>query len=223
MITNELIFLLHTLLISTAAIIALRLNKEALVALLCIQALLSNLFVTKQMLFLGFCVTCSDVFSIGSSLCLNLLQEYFGSKIAFRTIWISFFCLIFYVTMSWFQLLYIPSSTDTMHNIFATLLTPMPRIIAASLFSYVITQHIDAFLYGYLQKRWHNKHFIIKNYSSLLVSQLIDTILFSMLGLWGLVERLDHIIIISYGIKVIAIALAVPFVTLCKQFIPKPT
>lgn len=218
---NEYLFFGHTIIVSIASIIALRIGKEALITFLAIQTLLANLFVTKQMMFFGFCVTCSDVFSIGASLCLNLLQEYYTKKDAIKAIWISFFCLLFYTIMTQFQIAYIPTTHDTMHGHFVALLTPMLRIIAASLIAYLVSQHSDTFIYSFIKQRWPSAPFIIKNYGSLLLSQAIDTLLFSVLGLWGIVEHLDHIIMVSYVIKVIAILCAVPFVALCTTFIRK--
>ena len=79
---NECIFLLHVALVIGFALGALRLGKEALTAWVALQAVLANLFVIKQMTFLGFTVTCSDVFAIGSIAGLNLVQEFFGKESA---------------------------------------------------------------------------------------------------------------------------------------------
>lgn len=205
---NEIVFALHILAISISCAIAARLKKEALVALVCVQAIIANIFVTKQIILGSFCITCTDVFTIGCGLSLNLLQELYDKKTAIRTIFISFFCLFFYVVMSQIHLWYTPATCDTMHIHFAAILEAMPRIIGASLISYFASQSLDAWLYGYLKTT--RLPFIIRNYGSLGVSQLIDTVAFSFLGLYGLVDNIYHIVIISYAAKLVTIAISIP-------------
>jgi queuosine precursor transporter len=94
----------------------------------------------------------------------------------------------------------------------------MPRIILASIFAYLISQYTDTFIYGFLKNRLNNKFFILKNYGSILISQLIDTAIFSFLGLYSLVNNIWDIFIVSFFIKAISIIIIVP---LASSFIKK--
>ncbi len=223
LLTNELIFLLQTIFISSATLGALYLGKEALVSFICLVCILANLFVLKQTTLFGLNATCADAFTIGATLGLNLLQEYFGPAIARKTIKINFFLLIFYTIISQIHLIYLPSNADTSQAAFTLILGFMPRIALASVTCYLISQSVDYLVYGFLKKKLINRFLLIRNYGSMLISQLIDTILFSFLGLHGIVDSMGEIIIISYAIKVIAIALAAPFATLSRLFVKKIT
>ena len=92
---NELIFLSYICVVSGASLIALALGKEALVALICVQAVLVNFFVTKQITLFGLTATASDALAVGATLALNLLQEYYQKPVARKAIWISFFAHFF--------------------------------------------------------------------------------------------------------------------------------
>ena len=83
---NELVFFTSILAVSTFSLGVLSLGKEALVAFICLQGLLSNLFVTKQIMLFGLDVTSSDIFAVGTILSLNLLQEYYGPQIVKKAI-----------------------------------------------------------------------------------------------------------------------------------------
>lgn len=214
---NELIFLLHCSCISLFALGALWLGREALVGFICLQAILANLFVVKQITLLGLNATASDAFTVGGVLGLNLLQEYYGQDEAKKAIWISFFMLVFYGIVSQIHLAYIPSSFDTMQTHFAPILGFMPRIVIASFTVYLIAQHLDALLYGYFKKMAQGRYLIIRNYGSIVISQLVDTVLFSVLGLYGIVDNVLHIIIVSYAIKLATIMVATPFIGLSKK------
>lgn len=229
MIPNELIFILHTLLIGLTALGALALGRSALVAFVSIQCILANLFVLKQTTLLGLNATCADAFTIGATIGLNLLQEYFGKAITRTTIAINFFFLVFYAVISQVHLWYTPSAFDTTQAHFSPLLGFMPRIVIASFTVYLIAQMIDYKLYGWLKRvsslrlstpsglassagQGTSKFLILQNYASISVSQFVDTVLFSFLGLYGIIDNIGEVILVSYSIKLVAIALATPFV-----------
>jgi len=213
---NELIFLFHIIAITISCLLALRLGKEALITLIALQAILANLFITKEIALFSLCVTCTDAFSVGSGLALNLVQEYYGKTIAKQAILISFFALLFYLVMSQFQLWYMPTNAQT-HIPFADILSIMPRLIFASMVAYVTSQYTDYYLYSLFKKKFHNQLFIIRNYGALFISQLLDTIIFSFLGLYGIVHNVWHIILVSYLIKIITILVATPFIAFLRN------
>jgi uncharacterized integral membrane protein (TIGR00697 family) len=215
---NEIIFIFHASLLSIFLLVALRLGKEALITLICLYGVLANLFVTKQITLFNLDATASDAFAVAAILGLNILQEYFGAVIAQRTIWISFFTLITYTIASQLHLWYAPSTLDYMHGHFCALLEVMPRITIASITVFLIVQILDRWLYAKLQNMCGTRYFLIRNYASLLICQLIDTILFSFLGLWGIVGNIWHIIIVSYMIKLVSITLTTPWLSLSTKF-----
>ena len=209
---NELIFIIQTITISLAALGALYLGKEALVTFICVQSILANLFVLKQTTLFGLNATCSDAFAVGATLGLNLLQEYFGKTITRKAIWLNFFFLVFYAIISQVHLAYAPSMYDITQHHFLALLTFMPRIVVASFIVYLIAQTVDYVLYGTLKKIWTHCLLVLRNYGSIMVSQFVDTVLFTFLGLYGIIANLSEVIVISYSIKLMVIAIATPFV-----------
>jgi len=222
---NELIFFIYCLVIVTANLIALKISKEALMSLISVEAILINLFVLKEITLFGFVATASDALTVGISLGINLLQEYYGKETAQNTIIISIYCAIFYIIASQFHLAYSPTLFDTSSIHFNALLSVSPRIVCASIFVYYLAQNLECHLYGYLSKKFVGLHFIFRNYISVSITQLIDTILFSFLGLWKLTSAFNslfvicQIIIISYIIKLVAILLSASYLSFAKKFI----
>lgn len=220
---NELLFFIAVIITTTATIGALRLGKEALIAVICLYAVLVNLFVSKQIILFGLCATASDSFAIGASLALNLLQEYWGAQIVRKTLLLSFCASFLYTIFSQIQILYTPHILDTAHIHFCAILEPLPRIIAASLAVYIIVQYIDYRIYNSLKVRFDGRYFTLRNMISLSFTQLLDTILFSFLGLYGTIvptiEALYQIIIISYCIKILSIVTAVPITGYIRKYI----
>ncbi len=216
---NELHFLIHIIIIFGFGVIALKLGKEYLATWVAIQTILANLFVIKQIYFFGFNVTCSDAFAIGSILGLNFLQEYFGREIAKKALWGAFFSMIFFACMSEIHLLYSPSPYDTAHAAYQQLLAPSPRLLAASIIVFWITQQLDLRVFHFLSQHRDRFPFWMRNAISLSLTQLIDTTLFTLLGLWGLVASLWDVITISFLLKIAIISLMTPFLALTKRYI----
>lgn len=213
---NELLFLIQTFLIIGFAFWALKLGQSALTAWVVVQALLANLFVLKQITLFGFNVTASDAFAIGSLLGLNFLQEYFSKEAAKKATWICFFFMIFFVLVSQLHLLYAPSPYDTTQPAFLTILSASPRLLVASMGVFFLVQQIDVRFFAFLKKCLPKTGFAIRVAMALIVSQFLDTFLFSFAGLYGIVVSVIDIILISFMIKLIVIFCFTSFVKWAK-------
>ncbi|MCE5317467.1 MAG: queuosine precursor transporter [Parachlamydia sp.] len=202
---NEILFFAQTLLILCFALGALKLGSSALTAWVAIQALIANLFVLKQITLFGFEVTASDAYAIGSLLGLNFLQEYFGREEARRATWICFFFMIFFTLVSQLHLLYQPSLADTSHPAFVAILSPAPRLLLASMSVFFLVQQFDIRFFAFLKDQLPQASFGLRTAIALVVSQFLDTLLFSFAGLYGIVSSMVDIIILSFVVKLVVI------------------
>ncbi len=217
---NEALFLIHVAIVMGFGLAALKMGKLALTSWIALQAVLANLFVIKQICFFSFHVTCSDVFAIGSIFGLNLLREYFGKEAVKGVLWSCFFAMVFFVAMAKMHLLYQPSPFDTAHQAFETILSSSTRLLLASLGVFILVQQIEIHLFSFLKEKCTRIPLTLRNAISISSTQLLDTFLFSVLGLWGLVENLFDIILISFSLKIMIIALMSPLIHFSKRFAP---
>lgn len=216
---NELTFFLHIGALISFVLMTLRIGKEALTAALVVQVILANLFVTKQMILFGFNITCSEVYTIGSIFTMNLLQSYFGKKAANRGLFIVFLLLFFVLIMGQFHLRYLPSQYDVMHEAFSMILGYTPRIMVTSFVCTLVIQKLDMELFGLFRKKLP---FFVAFLFASMISQLLDTIGFSFLALYGVVHSMRDMIVMSYLVKLIVISSVIPFTFLVKRFIHDP-
>ena len=214
---NELVFFSHLLIIVGLTFGAVRLGKEALMTLIALFAVLANLFIVKETTLFGFNVTCTDSYAVGSMLALNLLQQYYGKKEAQKCVNRSFFIMAAFAILAIWQLLYYPGQYDSAHGAFVTVLTNSPRIVAASLFTFYVVQRFDVFFFAYLRKTAPGTPLYILLTTSLVISQLIDTVMFSFLGLYGVIHSMWDIIVVSMAMKCLAILFMAPLATLSKK------
>lgn len=216
---NELWFCLHVMISLTFLTLCLRLGKECLIAFLSLSAVLANLFVLKQMNFFGLTITCSDVYAVGAILTLNIVQEYYGKTEAKKASKIGFLCMVFFAIMTKMHLGYAPSPVDQTQNAFLAILGATPRIVAASIATFFLVQRMDIVLFSALRSRFEGKYFPFRATLSLLCSQTFDTVCFTFLGLYGLIENPMHVIAFSLFIKIVVISLSAPVTLVSHRFL----
>ena len=216
---NDLLFFIHITILILCILAALRIGKNALTSILVVQVILGNLLVTKQTILFGLNVTCSEVYTIGALFSLNLLQTYFGKRRAQEGLLITFFLLFFFVVMSQIHLRYLPSKYDSMHPIFSRLLDSTPRIMLSSFFCALLTQKLDLELFAFLRQNFSFLPFSVVFVLSSLLTQFLDTILFSFFALYGTVHSIKDIVLMSYAVKGVTVFSVAPFTGCIKRWV----
>lgn len=211
---NELVMILQLIFFLFVGLLCVRHSYVAVSAFISLQIVLANIFVIKQIDLFGLCVTASDAYFISLAFTLNRTQEKYGQNLAIQCLHSSFMVLIIFMIATKLQTLYIVSDADYARESLALVFGSTTRIVLASLFSYWLSQRVDLNLYHYFRR------FNLSEYTASAVSvscsQALDTIVFSFLGLYGLVANIWHIIIFSYSIKVAIVLIS--FVALASSF-----
>ncbi len=201
---NELIFGSHLLVNLVFLLGALRFGKKTLMIFFVLESLLANIFVLKQISLFGLSLTASDVYVVGAILALNLLQEYFGKKEAKKAVFLAFFAMTLFTVMSQLHLYYLPSPADFAASAYSTILKLMPRLAVFSVLVFLIVQKVDLEVFAFLKKKCA-KSFFLRLGGASIVSQSIDTVLFSLLALYGQLEKISHVILFALVIKYFSI------------------
>ena len=200
---NELIFFSYILVISVFLNFVQLWGLSALISYMSVLVIFANIFVMKQIVLFGMHATASDALAVGATIVLNIIQQKYTKEHAQQAINISFIILFFYTCISKFHLAYTPSCVDWSNQHYQALFDWAWRITLASLGVYYCSQRLDYYIYQRLTRTYSTLSGTVKSFISLSVSQLFDTILFTFVGLYGIVSNLWHIIFISYCIKCI--------------------
>lgn len=207
LLTNEMLIPCHLAAVVATTIGVKKLGKEGLGALFTLFLVISNLFVTKEIQVAGLMITTCDVYTIGSILCLNLIQEIYGKKESRKYLYRGILFLCVFLAMSLFQNAYLSAPySEEISVAFKKILNHTPRIIVASLIVTLMSDRIDMFIFQTAKQRFPNHLFVTRFLFSTVVSQLVDTLLFSFLALYGVVENIWHCIFVAYFVKVIMIS-----------------
>lgn len=215
---NEFYFLVHCAL-GSGVILGLYLYRpERLVTVLCIYAVLMNIFVVKQLSLFGVEATAAEPFAISIALGLNLIREFGGGAAAKAALQAVMGASILVTLFAQLMLVLEPSMHDYGHAALMHVFAPGPRIIMASLASFYISDRFELRLFALLQRLFGGRMAGVRHVLSTSLSQALDTVLFTWWGLSGWVEHCWSIALFSYGIKLIATALSGPFMQLASIY-----
>lgn len=200
-------------------------GKGGLLAFSVMASILANIEVLILVNAFGVEMTLGNVLFASTFLITDILSENHSRKDANRAVLISTVCSVMFIVISQMWLLYTPSENDWASGAIHTIFASTPRIVCASLVVYFVSQIVDVWLY---HKWWDlcKKHFKderkglwIRNNGSTLISQLLNTFLYTLLAFYGTysMQTLISIFISSYVIYICTSLVDTPFVYWCRK------
>jgi uncharacterized integral membrane protein (TIGR00697 family) len=218
---NTPLYLLQTLTVLALVLVCFRLGKIWLISFIGMAAVLINLAVLKQMNLFGLAATGGNVLYAAIFFATDLLDEYWGPREARRAVRIGFMGGLLYLGVSQLLILYSPNETDFAQGPLTELFGLVPRIVVGSLTAYLISQHLDVWLFSRIRRATGEGRLWLRNNASTWLSQAVDTLVFSFIAFAGIPDfPLSEVILITYILKVVVAALDTPFIYLSRRFLP---
>ncbi|GGE56779.1 queuosine precursor transporter [Priestia taiwanensis] len=187
------------------------------------STVIANIQVVKTIEIFGLTATMGNVMYGTLYLVTDIMHEKYGKDAARKSVWLGFFTLVATTLIMQFALQFTPHETDIAQPAFETIFGVLPQIAAGSLLAYMISQNTDVYLYGWFKKKFPKDNQLwIRNNGSTMISQFIDTLVFTTVAFYGMFEMdvwID-IFITTYAIKWIVALADTPFVYLAKKFHP---
>ena len=221
---NELFWLAMLLANFVLILLAYRIfGKMGLYIWVPISVIIANIQVIQGISLFGFAATLGNIVYASSFLVTDILSENYGKKEANRAIWIGFFSLVSMTLLMNLALLFEPlgdTFSKTTHESISNIFSFMPRIVIASFTAYLISQKHDIWAYHLWKKRFKGrKNIWLRNNLSTMVSQLIDSVIFTLIAFYGVYETevLLEIVLTTYVLKWIVAAADTPFVYIANK------
>lgn len=180
---NELLFIGFGLFLLTLNLIAFRLGRPYVFALIAVYTVLMNIFVTKQFDLFGLAVTGGNALYGAIFLLTDLLNEHDRKATAFKAVGIGFAASAIFVIATQVLLAFTPNEADFTQDSLTTLFSVTPRILLGSMLAYLVAQLLDVWLYHRIRQWTGEKWLWLRNNGSTLISQLLDTFIFTAVGL----------------------------------------
>ncbi len=190
----------------TALSVLIGLNVALLVA--------SNAAGAKMIAVFGGLAASATVFSYSITFAItDTISEVFGRRAAKLCVRISIVGALFSVLLYTIAIAAPAASFWTMQDAYAATLGNAPRILLGGFASYIVSQHLDVWLFEYFKRLTNGKHLWLRNNASTLISQFVDTVIFIKVAFYG-VFPIQEAILGQYIIKVFIAGLDTPLVYL---------
>lgn len=223
---NEILLIASLTLVFGSTLISYRVfGKTGLYIMTAISTIVSN--IECLILINAFTMeqTLGNVFFASTFLITDILSENHSEKDANKAVWIGIFTNIFFILISQSWLLYVPAQTDWVMPSINVVFSNTPRMMLSSLSVYAVSQFLDVKLYHMWWKLTskkfgdNQKYLWLRNNGSTLLSQLINTVLFTLFAFFGTynLSTLFSIMISSYIIFAITGLVDTPIVYLARK------
>ncbi|MBE6593468.1 MAG: VUT family protein [Ruminococcaceae bacterium] len=222
---NEILLLLSVLLIYGGVLICYRLfGKHGLFAFSATATVLANIEVLIIVNAFGMEQTLGNVMFASTYLITDILSENENKKDASRAVYIGIFTSIAMLVLTQLWMLFTPSSSDFVMPAIKQIFSTTPRLMLASILGYAVSQRLDVALYhtwwDLTSKGGDSRRMLwLRNNFSTLISQLINTVLFTSVAFFGLYDMptFISIMISSYVIYIFTSLLDTPAVYIARR------
>ena len=183
----------------------------------------ANIQVIKMVDLFKINATLGNIMYGSIFLATDLINEKYGRKKAQKAVYIGFLMMISFMLITQVALKFTPNESDFASGALATIFEILPRITIGSLVAYLISQSLDVMIFDKIKAKFGKKNQLwIRNNGSTLVSQAIDTAIFTTIAFLGVVptEIFFEIFWFSYVIKIITSIVDTPFVYWMRKIEP---
>ncbi|MFD2640390.1 queuosine precursor transporter [Piscibacillus salipiscarius] len=222
--TNEVLWIVFALINFLLLIFIYRIfGKNGLLVWIGMSTVVANLQVLKMVELFGVTATLGNIVYGSIFLATDILNEKYGKEEAKKAVWLGFYTLITMTLVMQIALRFEPSESDQVNDALMTLFDLVPQVAIGSLLAYIVSQNADVYIFSKLKRKFSSDRFLwVRNNVSSMLSQLLDTAIFTVIAFWGILLTDPNvwveIFFSTYLIKFIVAALDTPFMYLAKKF-----
>jgi len=214
--SNELLFFVTILVGFLLILVTFRFfGKAGMYGWIVLSIVVCNIEVLKTVAIGGLVATTGNVLYGATFLASDILNEIYGPKSARNGVLLGFVAMVSTTIMLQLTLMFTPHASDWAHPHLSALFSLLPRIAFASLTAYLISQLADVRIFMWWRARFSAVKYIwLRSKGSTLISQLIDSVVFSVLAFAGVFPPMIvlQITVTTYLLKAIIAILDTPFI-----------
>ena len=221
LMANEMLWVVMLVVNFAAILLVYRfLGRAGLYVWIALAGIVANIQVSKTVEILGLTATLGNIVYAGSFLATDILSERYGKRAARRGIAVGFFAIVTVTVLMQLALLFEPAPSDVMHGALSNVFGVLPRIAVASLAAYLVSQAHDVWAYQFWRERFPGPLWVRNNLSTI-VSQLIDSVIFTLVAFLGVFSApvLIQIVITTYLFKAVVAFADTPVLYLAARHI----
>lgn len=228
--SNELLLILSVVVLYTGVVLFYRFfGKTGLYCWTVLATIAANIEVLIVVDAFGMEMTLGNILFASTFLVTDILSEVEGKKAAQKAVNLGICASITFIIISQSWLLYTPNANDWAMPSIVAVFSNTPRLMLASIIVYAIVQEFDVWAYHTIWKitaekcKDETKFLWIRNNGSTLVSQFLNTLLFTFAAFIGVHSfgTLMNIVFSSYVIFIATSLLDTPAVYIARKMMKK--
>lgn len=141
----------------------------------------------------------------------DIIGELWGRERASSVVQAGFAALVAATGLAWLSVHWPGAGFWQNQAAFSSVIGSTPRIVAASLCAYFVSQHTDVRLFHFIRGRTNGRHLWLRNNLSTMVSQLLDSAIFVSIAFWGILP-VGEVILGQWLAKLLIAAIDTPVV-----------
>ena len=217
---NELLWIIVFIIDFSALLLIYKFfGRIGLFAWVAMATVIANIQVIKVIQLCGISATLGNVLYASIFLATDILSENYTKKDAALAALLGFISMLALPILMTLSLLFKPGEGDFSQEALKTLFGVVPRVVGGSAVAYIVSQFHDVWSYHAI-KKWmpSTKMLWLRNNGSTLVSQLLDSLIFSTIAFYGLYPTrvFLEIVFTTYLLKAVCALLDTPFIYLAK-------
>lgn len=198
---NETIWLLQIILGTSCILWAAKYHMDTLIDSLPLLPIAMNLYVTKMILLGGHILPSGDSLAVMFGLGLNVVAYQKGNDLAMKILNRSLIAMVIWFTLTLAHVALTPLDGHPISEAHQLVFTQTPWICIASWISFYTSQGLERYVFSRMITR---SPFFYANAVSTLISQSLDTILFTIIGLYF--QPIDFMTVILWSLLIKGIA-----------------
>lgn len=227
---NEILLILSVVLLFGGVLLFYRLfGVNGLYCWTALATITANIEVLIMIEAFGMAQTLGNVMFASTFLVTDIISENVGKKEANRAVNLGILVSLFFILISQLWLQFTPSAEDWAAPSIYTVFSNTPRLMLVSLAVYAVSQRFDVWAYHkwweFTKERYGDsrKFLWLRNNGSTLISQLLNTLLFTLGAFLGVYdgETLVSIFLSSYAIFIVTSLLDTPVVYIARKITPR--
>ncbi|WP_290923161.1 queuosine precursor transporter [Halodesulfovibrio sp.] len=141
----------------------------------------------------------------------DVISEIWGKDCANNIVQCGFITLLMTSALAWAAVTWPSAPFWNGQESFSAVIGSTPRIVAASLVAYLVSQKHDIWLFHLLKEKTNGRHLWLRNNASTVISQLIDSTIFVTIAFWGILP-VGEVILGQWLIKLTIALIDTPIV-----------
>ena len=170
-------------------------GKAGLQVAIATAIILANLQGPKLTIIFGMQTSLGVIFYSSIFFATDVLSENYGRAEANKAVRMGFVVSVLVLLMLSLALLYQPSDrpetaafSAVIHDAFSTIINFTPRFLFGSLLAYYVSQSFDVWAFHKIKQITGERWLWLRNNASTMGSQVIDTVIYSLVAWWGIVD-----------------------------------